>query len=344
MSASVPSRAPFPEVCALNVEHLDSSTQPETIAHIPGDPTVSLRSHDVSAYLLAELATPLLDEIYDKLWLVARKVGSSIDALHVQIIRGRAIVPSEDPGLHLVWMRDKIYIKPLPICLLNYAFWIMHLQLTESKEIDSNGALASESTTTCFDRTIALGFLRSYAFLIRHQLDFILAKESHLIPDDVDWVKWSRFINNFRTVEDRHVAKRYHYGQLRISRLNWVVRLYRPQNANTWWFYEIPHWSVQDYVAQAIVPLLFLFASTSLVLSSMQVVLSVPVDDLWFQDSDGFGLRYISRAFWTFSIGILLLSGVVWALLFAIPFLALSWQLSWGFQKQRERAKGSPNV
>jgi hypothetical protein len=63
-----------------------------------------------------------------------------------------------------------------------------------------------------FDRSIALGFLRSYAHLVQHRSDFTLAREPQLIPDNVDWLKWCRFIHHFRHIEEDQVAKRYHYG------------------------------------------------------------------------------------------------------------------------------------
>lgn len=351
MSTPASFLVPFPESFALNTERLapypdhssrNSSSLTEPISYVPGDPTVSLDPAAVNAHLSAQLETRLLDELYDHLWLVARKSRHSIDTLHKQKIKGRNIVPSEDPRLHLVWQHDKVYIKPLPVCLLNYDFWATYLRLPEKTKVDSASS-NSDTATPNFDRSFAVGFLRSYAFLIKHQLDFILAKDSHLIPEDVDWVKWSRFINNFRGLEDHHVAKRYHYGQLRLSRLNWAVRLFRPQNANTCWFYEIPHWSITEYLTRATLPLLFMFASVSLALSSMQVALSVPADGLWFLHPDESGLRYMSRSFWVFSVAVLFLSGVIWVLLLGIPLVILAWQLSWGFRNQRKRAPARGN-
>jgi hypothetical protein len=84
---------------------------------------------------------------------------------------------------------------------------------------------------------------------------------------------WSKFIGNFRTLGDDQVAKSYHYGQLRLSRVNWVVRLFRPPPASTGWFYEITYWSITQYVAQATIALVFGFASASLALTSMHVAL-----------------------------------------------------------------------
>ena len=348
MSTPATSHIPFSRDVALNTESLacgshlssqSSQSQLNPISYVPGEPAISLNSAEVSAHLSTHLETRLLDEIYSHLWLVARKAGYSIDPLHVQRIKGRNVVPSEDPRLHLVWQKNIVYIKPLPICLLNYEFWDNYLLPGTPK----TGLVGSKTTTQSFDRNIALGFLRSYAFLIEHQIDFTLAKEFHLIPEKFEWIAWSRFIYSFRCLKDDHVAKRYHYGQLRLSRLDWIVRLVQPQHSSNGWFYQIPHWSITEYLAQATIPLLFIFASISLVLSSMQVVLSVPAHGLGFLHLDEAGNRQINGAFWVFSITIIVFSGLIWVLFFGIPFGVLVWQLYWGLKKHKKEAQAAPN-
>jgi len=180
---------------------------------------------------------------------------------------------------------------------------------------------------------VAVGFLRSYAHLIQHPSDFVLARERHLIPDDIDWIQWSKFIASFRRMEDHKVAKRYHYGQLRLSRLHWAIRILRPRSASTKWFYELPYWSTTSYIEWAIAPFFFVFASLSIVLSSMQIIVSVPSDGLGFSI---LGLQATGRACWVFSIAVLLFSGVTWILLLVIPFSVLIWQLSWAIKNRKE--------
>ncbi|KAK8093430.1 hypothetical protein PG997_000115 [Apiospora hydei] len=313
---------------------------PESIAHVPGDPAVGLGHNDVGAHLSKHLRTPVLDELYEKLWLVARKSGESIDPLHTQKVKGRAIMPTEDPNLHLVWDRDKIYIKPVPLFLLNYDFWLTYLQEPEQHPSSRVPQEPSQIQLPISDRSIATGFLRSYALLIPNRLDFALAQESHLIPPGINWLEWSKFTTHFRRKLDNEVAKRYHYGQLRLSRLHWAVRIFRPRNTSTSWFYANPYWSITELVERATVPLLFIFASISLVLSSMQVILSVPVDDLWYKDSAKLILREASRAFWVFSIGVVLFGGIVWVFILGIPLIILLGQLAWAI---RHRDKG-PNI
>ncbi|PSN58818.1 hypothetical protein BS50DRAFT_509736 [Corynespora cassiicola Philippines] len=361
MAHTTPIPPPFPESSALSKHRLDSVTNPiqpisirtpqppphsqqrQVLSHVPGEFSVDLDPASVNAFLISELATPVLDELYYHLWFVARRSGRSIDSLHRQTIKGRVVVATEDAGLHLVWHRDKIYIKPMPLCLLNHDFWDMFLSAPENNNSFKHGTLIAPEPfrTPTFDREAAVGFMRSYSLLVRHHVDFVLARESHLFPVEMDWAKWSEFIACFRKVEDEDVANRYHYGQLRLSRLNWAVRLFRPPSAQTKWFYEIPYWSTGICLERAIAPLLFGFASLSLVLSSMQVLLSVPDESMTLHGFDVHSLVYMRQAVWVFSIIVLLLSGTIWALLCVIPFSALVWQLSWGF---KNRNKAIPTI
>lgn len=357
---------PFPKSSALSKQRLApvlgpdrpiSATSRSTPNHdsdevincVPGEPSISLTQAAVDDFLTSELSTPVLDELYDHLWLVACKSGERTDSLHRQRIKGRDIVATESAHLHLVWRYDKIYVKPMPLCLLNYDFWNTYLSMPVDSADPNQDVFPRQHDlcTPAFDRAAVVGFMRSYALLVRHNVDFILARESHLFPAELDWIKWSEFISYFRKFEDRDVANRYHYGQLRLSRLDWAVRLFRPSSAATKWFYEIPHWSSEVYVERAIAPLLFGFASLSLVLSSMQVLLSVPDEALGFHGLGVSSLVPMRRVFWLFSIIILLLSGLVWILLFTIPFSVLLWQLSWGFMnsgKSRARTLRQPGM
>lgn len=329
--------SPFPLSKALSKDRLktpsqDPLTQPqspslsdesnESIGHVPGEPGTDLTRASVCDFLTSELNTPVLDQLYNHLWCVARKSGKSIDPINRQRTKAREIIATEDASLHLVWHRDRIYIKPMPLCLLNHDFWTTFL------------ASPPRPLEPGFDRKIALGFMRSYALLVRHHLDFVLARDAHLFPAQFEWAEWSEFIAHFRRLEDEDVAPRYHYGQLRLSRLNWAVRLFRPSIAQTKWFYMIPYWSTAVYVERSIAPLIFGFASLSLVLSSMQVLLAVPDDELGWSRVDPSSLPAMKRAFWLFSITVLLLSGLTWVLLFAVPAGALIWQITWGFRNR----------
>lgn len=327
-----PSQEPLAQPRPLPLS--DESNKP--IGHVPGEPGTDLTRASVYDFLTSELNTPVLDQLYNHLWCVARKSGKSIDPINIQRMKAREIFATEDASLHLVWHRDRIYIKPMPLCLLNHDFWTNFLALPVADTAsDQPASTCSQSPLEpVFDRRIALGFMRSYALLVRHQVDFVLARNAHLFPARFEWAEWTGFIAYFRQLEDEDVAPRYHYGQLRLSRLNWAVRLFRPSLAQTKWFYTIPYWSTEIYVERSIAPIVFGFASLSLVLSSMQVLLAVPDDGLSWSCVDSSSLLAMKRAFWVFSVIMLLLSVLMWALLFAIPAGALIWQMTWGFQNR----------
>ena len=54
---------------------------------------------------------------------MATQSSANINALNRQIVKGRKIIITEDPQLHLIWLQDRIHIKPVPQCLLSHAFW-----------------------------------------------------------------------------------------------------------------------------------------------------------------------------------------------------------------------------
>ncbi|KAL7951256.1 hypothetical protein V8C42DRAFT_350000 [Trichoderma barbatum] len=61
----------------------------------------------------------------------------------------------------------------------------------------------------------ALGFLFSYAALISHESDFHIAKEKHLLPAEVEWLAWRRFVEQLDThnIYPR-IDLRFHHGEL----------------------------------------------------------------------------------------------------------------------------------
>ena len=294
----------------LHSTHDGSSTPPQQSAQ---QLLTQLSPDKASAFLRAELSTPLLDSLYQKLWLVARKESSHIDSLHHQHVKGRQVILNEDPKMHLIWTPNKIFIKPIPHCLFSYYFWLSFLSPGLSTEKPHENAR--------FNRTLALGFLRSYSHLIRHRSDFAIAKERHLLPGEVDWPSWRCFITHFHHVPNARVAHRYHYGQMRHSRLNYLVRLTLPRERSTFWFYEPLHWSTAPYIKGITTSVGFVLATISLVLSSMQVSLAaVP------------GSHATARTYWIFSVMIQSAMVASWILMASVPLAFVIWQLCWGFR------------
>ncbi|KAI0435860.1 hypothetical protein F4803DRAFT_573624 [Xylaria telfairii] len=190
-----------------------------------------------------------------------------IDPIHQHLQKGRKIVLPKDPNLHLIWNRGIVYIKPLPYYLLSDSFW------------QKNLAPGSEN------RGKALGFMRSYERLIRHPSDFELAREARLIPSSSSPSPPSlTFIRYFSGLANDDVSDRWYFGQIRLSRLNWAVRIFQPKPSTQKGFlhrlfYEEQFWQMGQFVNESVAPLLFVFAALWLILSAMQIVLTAKSGD-----------------------------------------------------------------
>ncbi|KAI0862793.1 hypothetical protein F4860DRAFT_502297 [Xylaria cubensis] len=222
--------------------------------------------------LVAELNCELLEALYPHLDLIARKSSSHIDPLHAHLRKQRTIQITEDGHLHLLWDASTVLIKPLPAYLLNSDFWRFNLA----------------PGSAC--RLHAFGFIRTYAYLIRHPSDFIIAQKENLIPPTTNELchsEFEAFIQNFRVNSDERVSPRWHFGQIRLTWLNWAVRIFQPMTTTSSrgmfgrFFYTEQYYQTGQFLREFGPPILFMFATLSLILSAMQVVLAARADDPW---------------------------------------------------------------
>lgn len=293
-----------------------------------------------AARLGEELSCDVLNELYPYLDFVARKSSDHIDAIHKHLQKGRKIVLTEDPNLHLVWSNGSVYIKPLPHYLLSHSFWEHYL--TPGSEHRGN----------------ALGLIRSYARLVRYPSDFELAKEARLIPPpsslsslsypssstssvqlernttgDLTYTAFTTFIRYFSNIEDADVSPRWHFGQIRLSRLHWAVRILQPKAASRKGFlhrlfYEEQFWQTGQFVNKFTAPLLFIFVTLSLVLSAMQVVLTIQPDG-----KGGWGV--FGRVSVWFSVVVIIILVATFIIFGLIVIGVLVWQLHFGYRSWR---------
>ena len=291
---------------------------------IPDQPCIESKQPAVNDFLRAELDAPILEELYPHLWLVGAQSSERVDPLHRQKIKGRRVVVTEDPKLHLVWHSDVVYIKPIPQCLLNFYFW---------RTFFCNPQRAKVSDAASHQTRSALGFLRTYALLIRHPSDLQLAIEHRLLPENIQWLSFSRFIAPFRRLDDDEVAIRYHFGQLRLTRLNWAIRIFRPRSSKDWWYYHEVYWNTGAYIERFFAPLLFLFGSIAIILTAMQVIVSVPKGGTIAGDQ----LATAAKASWGFSLAMILFIATLW-LLFLVGIMAfLMAQLTYSLVTRRRK-------
>jgi hypothetical protein len=233
-------------------------------AALPGQPHILLDDPSLKVHLIKEFSTTYLDNFAPHLWLVATQSHSHISSLTHQIVRGRNIVITEDPKLHLLWYHDRVFIKPIPPYLLSHAFWIYYL-LSPTSPIPQ-----PERDQILF---AARGYLRTWFFLIRHKSDFALATSDAklpLLPKNVSFGNFMRFIAECEdNISDADVSPRYRFGELRLSRINLWSQVFLKKFA-----YHKVSGQYSAYFSRYFGVILVLFAFFSTALNAMQVALA----------------------------------------------------------------------
>lgn len=259
----------------------DLDAEDGALVSLPGHPSLTLGDPQMKQFLDHEFWAQDLETLAPNLWVMTTHSSQNIKPLHHQRVKGREIVVTEEPRLHLVWFYDRIFIKPLPKYILSQKFWELFLVKQSTYLGDRQDPV----------RRAALGYLRTYRYLIRHESDFNIAKQDHLrlVPQDVDWASFCRFICAFDHIEDIDVSPRYSYGELRLSRLNF----YAPFFLGIFNFERI-HGQYGDYFARFYGPVLFIFAMASIFLNAMQVELAVDQVDSVHWSSLWAPFRYFS--------------------------------------------------
>ncbi|KAM3554896.1 hypothetical protein ARSEF4850_006247 [Beauveria asiatica] len=184
----------------------------------------------VTACVEEELDLQRLTSIQGWLWVAGMPLPPR--ALHHQILLGREIFVTEQMDMHLVWTTGRMFLKPIPRFLLEPAFWIRYLTCQKCGcSPDTNRAIRAVTQTDCRCpglRRRALGFLCSYAALLSHESDFLIAREKHLLPLEVTWCGWRMFVKQLDTEHIYpHIDPRFVHGELRLSRLNKIYALAR---------------------------------------------------------------------------------------------------------------------
>lgn len=235
------SEPPFSLETQLNNESLDSSL-------IPGE-YIPLTT--ASEFLHTSLNQEKANAIFRHLWFAG--TPRNFRTLHEQHVFRRNIVPSEDPGLHLIWFNESIYMKPLPPCLMNYDFFQQYICTSESLF------------------SLACGLLYSYTHLVRYESDFRIAMKMGLIRvPDLTWKKWQAYrleLKSFLDTRPSIIDKRYRYGELRLSRLNAIYTLKFGQFIG----YHNSYTQYAPYFSKYFTAAILIFAFASVALNAMQV-------------------------------------------------------------------------
>jgi hypothetical protein len=217
---------------------------------------------DFQRFLDMELRLPKLNKIHNHLWLAG--LPKPARPLHRQRLMNRTICLTERPDEHMVWHESRIFIKPMPEYLLDYELW----QNTLCAEID---------LYQC-----ACGLLLSYSWLIGHKSDFRIAKETGILPEEIEWPMWTAFVTAFLDRVNpntlHQVNRRYQYGELRLSRLNSLYRLTPSLFSTRNFFFGFMSRSTwyRAFFERNFTWLLAVLVYVTVVLSAMQVALAIP--------------------------------------------------------------------
>lgn len=241
----------------------------------------------VVAFLLKELDVDQADSIRPYLW-IAGLPFSSIRPLHRNVVIQRKIVVCEQSSLHLVSHNEAIFVKPIPHCLLQHAFYREHIT-------------GKANNLKIMHRASA--FLATYLYLIRHQSDFSIATQYGLLPSWVTWEQWLAFSAELSSALCDNRGRmmrfdgRYSHGELRLGRLNLIVRL-----KGNFRGYMVLDTQYSQYFSQFFGLLTLLTAVyISVVLSAFQVALATPLARWWL----------IHAGFWFSVIVLLLLTALI---------------------------------
>lgn len=214
----------------------------------------------ISTILDQDLRTPALDKVYPHLWLAG--LPKAARPIHRQILLGRTIVITENPNEHLVWNATQIFIKPIPEYLLSHDFWTRKGSfLIQDRSLNQS----------------ACGFLLSYCWLICTKSDLSIAQDVQLVPSSITWEAWALFVTDLLTNIDPEtldtVSQRYHFGELRLSRLNLIYRfapgMFSGQNFIRGFMSE-PLWT-KAFLERNFAWLFSVFGFVTIVAGSMQV-------------------------------------------------------------------------
>ncbi|KAJ8108206.1 hypothetical protein OPT61_g8337 [Boeremia exigua] len=259
---------PFQAQHQFNTD-LDRVTQGQSLyQHLPGYPRILLiDQRSLVQFLKKEYCSTDLERISDKLWWMSQQNSANISPLHRQLVKRRKIYVTEDPKLHLVWIYDRIFVKPLPRYLTSYAFWR-----------DFLGDDASATTRSCpvSIRKAALGYLRTYFYLVQSESDLRIAQDPtlQLLPPEMTWEQFCNLTVGLDSIPDDQVSGRYAYGEIRLTRLN----LYAPLLLGKSHFQRVEY-QYTEYFALFYGPILFAAGVASILLSGFQVAVAVQETD-----------------------------------------------------------------
>lgn len=190
-----------------------------------------------------------------------------------------------------MWYYERIFVKPIPVYFLSAEFW------SYLRDADKSVYRA------------AVGFMRSYYHLIQYELDYDVACEKNLIPrggqgggKHPTYAEFCRFIEQFEKVANSEVCRRYHYGELRLTRINHATLLRKGKLA---YFHIFPQWG--SYLQHFFAPIILVLGGASVIMNGMQVNLNAQE----MLESKGPWKSFVKAALYFPAVTIILIAAVM---------------------------------
>jgi hypothetical protein len=288
---------------------------------LPDAPRVRLDcSTKLSEYCLSDLDTPEMNRLGEKLWWAGPT--PDVVSLTQHVVLERRVQVTEDPSVHLLWTEGVIYVKPLPAYLTSYAFWEYILDCS-----NSNSNLEERKRL----KATSLGFLKTYAALIRRRSDFNLARQHDLLASfsDLTFEAFVTFISAFDNIPSSTISSRWRYGIIQLDALNFHSALHLRR-----WHLNRFESRYGAYFSRFFPVILFIFAVFSVMLSAMQVILAAR--QMW--DTDDKGLKKVLGLFVWFGTEAIGWS-LAFSLLFVIWWIGISGVEAWGRKKMQRKVR-----
>lgn len=279
------------------------------------------------AFLQRELLVDKINAVQEWLWICGRPMPPR--PLHYQIVLSREIVIAESPDLHLVWSKNRLFLKPIPRWILNPDLWSRHIFGNRvDRPRDADLILQYDKLTAC-----ARGFLFSYCALIAYESDFRIALEKGLLPPETKWEDWKALTKQI--LQDHcfgAVNPRYWYGELRLSRLNKIYK-FRKGYLMRGYSKVAAHTVYMDLIRDNFGVLAGVLGYVVIVLTAMQVALGVErlQTNQTFQD--------VSYGFSVFSI-LAPLIGAFLVMLSVVFLFVGHWRATKRYEAERFRDMG----
>ena len=130
--------------------------------------------------------------------------------LHRYKMMGFEVLHTQQIDLHLLKFSNRLLLKPLSEYMLDFEFWQEHI------------CERSRSTRVCLWVPVILHLAALFT------LGFEACTRPFLVPSFITWHWWKEFAKDYLQRIDVNaldqVNKRYHFGDLRLGRINSIYR------------------------------------------------------------------------------------------------------------------------